>query len=582
VILTLSGAGIADGIALGRVHRLTRHELELPEYRIADDRVEAEVERLQHASRQAEAELGRIEDALGRQEHASGPELVQAHRLMVRDDMLLGETARRIRHDRINAEWALDQQAAELRRSFERIEDDYLALRVEDLDQVVRLLQRQLAAGDGADHSFGVEDQVPHQLDDTIVVAEAMGPAELSVLHQRKVAGIITEHGSVWSHAAIVARGLGIPMVVAVHNAARLLREDESAIIDSHYGVVIATRDERLLDHYREKLAAHRRNVRLIGRALAEPDFTRDGQRFRLYLNADRPEEFDRCGELGAAGIGLMRTEFVINQAALDDEQAQFEIYRDAIGRLRGRPLTIRTLDAGGDKLPDELDRLRGPNPALGLRGIRMSLAMQEYFRTQVRVILRASVAGPVRILLPMLVSLDEVRQARELIYGCRDELRAAGVRVDPELRIGGMIETPAAAWQAAAFAEALDFLSIGSNDLIQYLLAVDRQDELVSHLFDPSARVVVETLARIIEAARAAGRPVQLCGELAGDPRWSGVLLGLGLTELSLPVGRLAEVKASMLRCRAGACRTRVRRFLDDSSETSAAGMLDELSPTR
>lgn len=578
MIFTLSGAGVADGIALGRVHLLTRHELDLPEYRIAEDRVDAEIQRLRQAARRADEELGRIEDALGRHDHASGPELVQAHRLMVRDDMLIGEAARGIETERINAEWALDRQAAELRRGFERIDDDYLALRVEDLDQVVQLLQRQLAAGDGG----LVQEQVPHQLDETIIVARAMGPAELGVLHQRNVAGIVTEHGSVWSHAAIVARGLGIPMVVAVHNAARLLREEEPAIVDSHYGVVLATRDERLRAHYREKLAAHHRNLKLIGRALAEPDFTRDGQRFRLYLNADRREDFARCAELGATGVGLMRTEFVLGQAALSDEQAQFEIYRDAIGRLGGRPLTIRTLDAGGDKLPDELDRLRGPNPALGLRGIRMSLAIREHFRTQVRAILRASADGPVRILLPMLVSLDEVRQARELIAGCRDELRDQGVRVDPELRVGGMIETPAAAWQAAAFADALDFLSIGSNDLIQYLLAVDRQDELVSHLFDPTARVVVETLARIVQAARAAGRPVQLCGELAGDPRWAGVLLGLGLTELSLPPGRLAEVKAALLRCRASDCRARVHRFLDDPSELSAGAMLDELAGSR
>jgi len=574
MIIALSGTGVSDGIALGQIHLLSHGELELPEYSLIRTEVAAETERLQTAAREAELELSRLEQELGAQP-AAGAELLQAHRMMVRDDLLIGAASRRIEADAINAEWALDQEAAALRREFKKIEDDYLALRIEDLDQVVRLLQRHLAEGSGEllDH------RVPHQLDQTIVLADSLSPAELGALYQRKVAGLVTEHGSVWSHAAIVARGLGIPMVVAVKRSQRVLREGEPAILDSHYGILLATRDERLHGHYAEKLAASRRNRRNLSRFLELPDRTRDGERFRLFLNAEMPGELDRCAETGAAGVGLMRTEFMFNRAALDDEQTQFEVFEDAVRRLQGRPLTIRTLDAGGDKLPEELRRLSGPNPALGLRGIRMSLAMQAHFRVQLRAILRASAQGPVRILLPMISRIEEIRQARTLIAACREELRGQGVKVDPDLQVGGMIETPAAALDAERFAAELDFLSIGSNDLIQYLLAVDRQDELVSHLFDPARRVVIETLARVVEGARRAGRPVQLCGELAGDPAWAGLLVGLGITEMSLPAGQLAAVKAALTRLRAADCRRSVQAFLDDRAELTAKLLLEQLA---
>ena len=296
-----------------------------------------------------------------------------------------------------------------MRREFRRIEDDYLALRVEDLDQVLRLLQRQLA-----DQPAGVLDaRVPYQLDETVVLADALSPAELAALHQRSVAGLVTEHGSIWSHAAIVARGMGIPMVVAVHRSQRLLREGEPLILDSHYGIVLATRDERLHAHYAEKMALFRRNRRNLQRVLGEPDRTADGTRFRLFGNAEVPDELERCNASGASGVGLMRTEFIFASRDMADEQAQFEVYKAAVVQLQGRPLTIRTLDAGGDKLPEELRHLSGPNPALGLRGIRMSLAMRDLFQVQLRAILRASALGPVSILLPMLSRVEEIEQAR-------------------------------------------------------------------------------------------------------------------------------------------------------------------------
>jgi len=576
VIFSLSGTGVSDGIAVGQAHLFSSGELDLPEYDLAAGDVGVELDRLHQAARRCKDELARMEKDLGGERRGTTAELLQAHRMMVEDDMLLGEATRRIREAQINAEWALDLQAAALRREFQRIEDDYLALRVEDLDQVVRLMQRQLAEQPIA----VLDERVPHQLDETVVLADGLSPAELAALHQRHVAGLVTEHGSIWSHAAIVARGLGIPMVVAVHRSQRLLREGEPVILDSHYGIVLATRDERLHGHYAEKMALFRRNRRNLQRVLDEPDRTVDGERFRLFGNAEVSDELQRCRASGAAGVGLMRTEFIFASKDMADEQAQFEVYRDAVEQLQGRPLTIRTLDAGGDKLPDELRHLSGPNPALGLRGIRMSLAMRELFQVQLRAILRASVHGPVRILLPMLSRLEEVEQARDLIARSREQLQQSGIRPDPDIEVGGMIETPAAAMLTREMAAQLDFISIGSNDLIQYLLAVDRQDELVSHLFKPASRPVVEMLSRIVRAARAAGRPAQICGELAGDPEYVALLLGLGISEFSMPPGQIAAVKAALVRAHAGTCRETVTEFLEDRDAPDGASLLSRLAP--
>jgi len=578
MIFSLSGTGVSDGIAMGHAHLLSSGELELPEYELENGDVSVEIDRLHQAAWRCREELARMEADLGGERRGSTAELLQAHRLMVEDDMLLGEACRRIRQEKINAEWALDRQAAVVRREFRRIEDDYLALRVEDLDQVLRLLQRQLA-----DQPAGVLDaRVPYQLDETVVLADALSPAELAALHQRRVAGLVTEHGSTWSHAAIVARGMGIPMVVAVHRSQRLLREGEPLILDSHYGIVLATRDERLHAHYAEKMALFRRNRRNLQRVLGEPDRTADGTRFRLLGNAEVPDELERCNACGATGVGLMRTEFIFARRDMADEQAQFEVYKAAVVQLQGRPLTIRTLDAGGDKLPQELRHLSGPNPALGLRGIRMSLAMRELFQIQLRAILRASALGPVSILLPMLSRVEEIEQARKLIAQSLGQLQQSGIRPDAGIQVGGMIETPAAALMTHEMGAQLDFISIGSNDLIQYLLAVDRQDELVSHLFNAASRPVIETLARIIRDARAAQCSAQICGELAGDPKYIPLLLGLGIDEFSMPPGQIAAVKATLVRTHAGKCREMVDAFLENRQAMDGSILLQELAAIR
>lgn len=558
--LVLNGTGVTDGIAIGTIHLLSSGELELPEYHLEDSAVDREIERLQRAAGRCEHMLEQLVGRLRTDAADPAVDLLDAHRLMVRDELLLGETANRIRSEHINAEWALDKQAVELRKQFRRMDDAYLAMRVEDLDQVVRLIQRELA-----DQPPPVLDaRTPHQLHETVVLAPELSPADLAELHQRRVAGLITEHGGIWAHSAIVARALEIPMVVAVRPALKLLTEGEPVILDGHYGVVMATRDTGLHQHYTEKLQASRQRRMALRRHLDAPDRTRDGLSFGLYGNAQLPGEIRRCHEAKAAGIGLMRTEFMLSGGQLADEESQYQAYAEALRCMPGRPVTIRTLDAGGDKLPDELARVQGPNPALGLRGVRLSLAISDGFRTQVRAILRASREGPVRILLPMLTSAAEVRQAREIIAACRDELIARGERPDPEVAVGGMIETPAAALMIPRLAADLDFLSVGTNDLIQYVLAVDRQDERVSHLYEPTHPAVLELLARIVTDAGRSGRPLEVCGEMAGDPVYLRLLLGLGLTDFSMPPGQLPAAKARLRGSHAGRCRDIVAAHLE------------------
>nr|WP_239056862.1 phosphoenolpyruvate--protein phosphotransferase [Wenzhouxiangella limi] len=574
--MALTGLGVTSGIAIGQVHRLTPGELSIPEYHLGDDAVGSELDRLHKAFGRGEKFLADLLARMSKEITETARDLLEAHRLILRDPMLIEGTAERIRSKRINAEWALVQQADQLQAEFRRMGDEYLALRREDLEQAVGLVRRELAE----QPALFVSTQIPHRLEATIVVAAELGPAEMTVLAQRKVAGLVTEHGGPWSHAAILARSLEIPMLVGVHHALDLLDEGEAVILDGHYGAVLAGADESLFAHYREKREASQRRRIELRRYLGRPSVTRDGQAFSLLGNADLLPDFERCREVGVKAIGLMRTEYLYLDDALPDEDTQYRAYRAAVEAMQGRPITIRTLDAGGDKLPAILGFTKGPNPALGLRGLRLSLSLGELFVQQIRAILRASVHGPVEILLPMLTRRDEIRQARNIIDRCREELRAEGMAVDPELPIGGMIETPAAAIDVDHLAGELDFLSIGTNDLIQYVLAIDRSDELVNYLYDPTHPAVLFLLQRIQQAGARHGCPVTVCGELAGDERTARLLLGLGLTRLSMPPAALPAIKKSLLEASAADCQQIVREWLDSSQNSAEQGLLERLSP--
>ncbi len=572
--LVLTGIGTTSGIVIGRVHRLTPGELSLPEYHLEPDAIEVEIERLHRAVDRGQRFLLDMYEKVTGEGTDTARELLEAHRLILKDPLLADATCNRIRDERINAEWALFKQAEQLLAEFRRMDDDYIALRREDLEQAVNLIQRELAEQPAS----LVGSQVPHQLDATIIVAPELGPADLTLLHQRRVAGLVTEHGGPWSHSAILARSLEIPMIVGIHHALEILEEGEPVILDGHYGALLASDDESLQRHYQDKLEVTRQHRTDLRRYLGRPSKTRDGESFQLFGNAELPQEFQRCKDDQVAGIGLMRTEYLFLDNDLPDEETQYRAYRQAVRTMAGLPVTVRTLDAGSDKLPPAMAIGQGPNPALGLRGLRLSLAVTDLFRQQIRAILRASVDGPVQILLPMLTGVGEVKLARRLIGECREELRRAGIETDPGLPVGGMIETPAAALAVTRLASELDFMSIGTNDLIQYVLAIDRQDELVSYLYDPAHPAILDLISRTVEAGKDHNIPVTVCGELAGDEQAVRMLLGLGVTRFSMPPGSLPTVKKSLLEASAKACRKKVEDYLSGNEIETSEKLLESL----
>jgi len=541
--LALIGHAVSRGIAIGQAHLVERNELEIGEYRIQPNAVDAEVRRfytaLTAARRQLEQLAARISDSAG----TTAGEIVQTHILMLEDTTLRVAAEQRIRNELCNAEWALQSQLEKILTDFRHVDDDYIRSRVEDVAQVVRLVQSKL----GRKTSETPFDDIPDRLADTLVVAFELTPGELEALHQRGVAGVVTEHGSPYSHAAIIASSLGVPAVFGLRLAQRLIKEGECLVLDGRLGVVYASPDAAFLKHYRDIERITSRFRKALQEVRNRPCKSLDGLPISLQANAERSEEIILACEQGAEGVGLYRTEFLYLRGTAPDEESQLAEYCRAINVLAGKPLTIRTLDLGADKTSDALDfsLLRGSiNPALGLRAVRLCLRDTDLFKTQLRAILRASAYGPVRCLIPMLTSVSEIILVKTMLEESRQELAARGQSWDSAMLLGGMIEVPAAALAMEDFSYHLDFFSVGTNDLLQYALAADRVDEQVAHLYDPLHPGIVRLLQQIFHTGAALNIPVSVCGELAGDRRYTRLLLALGLRSFSMHPSRLLEVK--------------------------------------
>lgn len=536
----LVGLGVSRGIAIGPVHVLHRGEVEIAEYHLPPEAIDEEIRRFREALEVARAQLREIRTRIPPDTRADIVEFIDTHLLMLEDSTLTVAPEHLIRSQRINAEWALKQQRDALVEVFEAMDDAYLRTRKDDIDHVVTRIQRILQRAEEAE-----ANTAPLPLEGAIVVADELTPADTVVLQHQGVIGFVTESGGPLSHTAIAARSLRIPAIVGVHEARRILRDGERIILDGQRGVLVGDPDEGLLSWYEARRLEEQRRRSDLARLRARPATTRDGVRVRLQGNIELPEDVQALIEAGAEGVGLYRTEFLyMDQDRLPDEETQLETYAEIIAHLEGLPLTIRTLDLGADKSPAGTDGTPCTNPALGLRGIRLCLHEPGLFRPQLRAILRASAMGPVRLMLPMLTNLDEVRQVRRLIGDLRRELDEQGLPYDPRLPVGGMIETPAAALLAEGFARELDFLSLGTNDLIQYTLAIDRVDDEVAYLYDPLHPAVIEAIHRVLRAGERNGTPVSMCGEMAGDPALVPLLLALGLRDLSIHPAALLEIK--------------------------------------
>ncbi|ROR29751.1 phosphoenolpyruvate--protein phosphotransferase [Inmirania thermothiophila] len=578
MVVELGGIGVARGIAIGPAHVVEAAVLEAVEYCLPRYRLEAEVARYRRAVEAARAELRAVREQIPPTAAADIRSFIDTHLLMLDDATLTTTPERLIRERRVNAEWALKMQRDALVQVFEEMDDPYLRTRRDDVDHVVGRIQRLLAEGGGPGGR-----RRPQGLDGRVVVAEDLTPADLVLMHQQGIAALVTERGGPLSHTAILARSLRIPAVAGVRGARRLLREGETLVVDGAAGCVLATEDAAVLRHYRRRQREVRRREGRLRRLRRRPATTRDGERVALMANIELPEDVAAARDVGAEGVGLYRTEFLfMNRRDLPDEEEHYETYRQVLRELRGLPLTIRTLDLGADKQVDGRgagDGAAPPNPALGLRAVRLCLREPGLFLPQVRAILRVAAEGPVRMMIPMLSSPRELAQVLALVDEARAALAAEGAAFDPHLPVGGMIEVPAAAVAAGFFARRLDFLSIGTNDLIQYTLAIDRVDDAVSHLYDPLHPAVLRLVHQTIAAGRRAGVPVALCGEMAGEPRYTRLLLGLGLRELSMHPTTLLEIKEVVAATEAAAAARIARRILRLADPDEIAALLGELN---
>ncbi|NBC12928.1 MAG: phosphoenolpyruvate--protein phosphotransferase [Gammaproteobacteria bacterium] len=573
--LSLHGVGI-DGsrpVAIGDAFLLSR-EPSLAPAEIPAHEVPKELERLDAALACARRHLEGIRGQIpaGTPKHIA--EFIDAHLLMMTDSALVDATRDLIKERSVNASWALQSQRDTLVAIFDRMEDAYLRTRRDDVDHVVR--QIQVFLGAEADTDVLADADVAGR----VIVAEDLTPADTILLRHRGVAAFVVEHGGPMSHTAILARSLDIPAVMGVHHAVQRLRQGELLVVDAETGTVLTELEPAILEHYRGRLAsfdAHRRELR---RLVRKPSASRDGVPVVLLANLELPEDVAGARDNGAAGVGLYRTEFLyMNRDALPDEEEHLETYLGIIRGLDGIPLTIRTLDLGADKqIPDTNFRPARSNPALGLRAIRLCLQEPALFLPQLRAILRSSAHGPVRLMIPMISGMAEVNAVLGLINEARRQMRRDGLAYDPLMPVGGMIEVPAAALMAGALAKRLDFLSIGTNDLIQYTLAIDRVDDTVSYLFDPLHPAVIRLIKHIIDAAASTRTRVSMCGEMAGEPRFTPLLLGLGLRELSMQPGSLLEVKDRVRHCDVGALTQAVATMLDQLDEMPAQALLEQL----
>ncbi len=571
-MFSLHGTGIGGGIVVGRAVVLESRLIDVPRYRILPEQRAAELGRLDRAIDTVRLELADLGEQLPADAPPEAQALLQIHAMMLDDPTLVEQTRLAVESHGQNAEWAFFAQVEHLAAQFEQFEDAYLRERGRDLTQVADRVLKALAGSGRRLPERPKPGDVP-----LVFIAHDVAPADM--LHLKQAGGFALDLGGTASHTAILARSMNVPAVVGLNTGSLLVRDDDWVVLDGDAGVLMVAPDEIVLEEYRHRMLMGLLERKQLERLVHVPTATVDRVAIELHANIELPAEAEQALEAGADGVGLFRTEFMfMNRDERPGEDEQYEAYAAAVIAMRGRPVTIRTIDIGADKPLRIDDETYDPvaaaaNPALGQRAIRYSLAEPDMFLEQLRAIHRAAEHGPVRLLIPMLVHGHEVEQSLRLIAQAREQVFERTGRVAPEVPVGGMIEVPAAALTAGMFARRLDFLSIGTNDLIQYTLAIDRTDHAVASLYDPFHPAVLQLVSQTIRAAARAGKPVSVCGEMAGDLEATRLLIGMGLRSFSMHPASLLRVKREILRCDAARLRTRVSRLLgsDDPVKVQA-----------
>jgi phosphotransferase system enzyme I (PtsI) len=540
--IALHGKGISRGIALGTAHIIQRDSLEVLEYPIAEGDLPAELERLSAAVEEAKQSLRAMRERIPAHTPADIASFIDTHLLMLDDPSLTEEPKRLMRQRGCNAEWALKLQRDSIVQVFDGMDDAYLRARRDDVDHVINRVLRILLNQAPARH-----EAADSNLEGLILIADDLSPADALLMQQHGIVGFITEYGGPTSHTAIIARSLGLPGVVGVPHARRYLREGEPLIVDGDEGLVLGEADQRIIEHYLARRDERQKRISRLARLKRALTVTADGVPVELLANVDLESDFELAKSSGARGVGLYRTEFLyMNRIDAPSEDEHFAVYKRLTEAFRQQPVTIRTMDIGADKhvSASVSSRLNAVNPALGMRAVRLGLKEPDLLVPQMRAIIRASALGQVRLMIPMLSHVDEVAQVMLLIREIQRDFERQNIPYDPAMPIGGMLEVPAAVAFADGFARTLDFLSIGTNDLIQYAVAIDRVNEEVSYLYDPLNPGVLRLIEMAIRYADGAACPIAMCGEMAGDVRYTRLLLGLGLRAFSVHPSLLLEVK--------------------------------------
>ncbi|MBX6320258.1 MAG: phosphoenolpyruvate--protein phosphotransferase [Rhodospirillaceae bacterium] len=576
--LVFTGLGVSPGIAIGAAQIVERGAVPVPEYTIAESAVAAEKERFAAAVKRAQRQLRKLKakaEALPERAADEAEILLDAHLHMLGSSRVLRGVERRIAEHRVNAEAAVQAEINEIADSFAGLNDSYLAARAADIRDVGDRLIRSLTQT-----SYAAFKHLPKG---SVIVAEELTPADTALLDPRQIGGLATVLGGAESHTAIMARSIGLPAVLGVAGLFGRVGPGEEVIVDGNAGRVIVNPTPATRAEYRRRQAVLLRQGRALARLRDLQAVTRDGIRIALHANIELPRELDSAVSAGAEGVGLLRTEFLfMNRDDLPGEDEQYETLRELVVGLRGRPLTVRTLDLGGEKFARALGVTAGGgvNPALGLRAIRLSMRYQPLLEAQLAAILRAGAHGPVRILLPMISCVAEMRHVRKVLMQVARRLRRRGVAIaDPLPPLGAMIELPGAALAADALAEVCEFFALGTNDLTMYTLAVDRGDEQLAHLYNPLHPAVLRLIHFTAVAAARAGIPISVCGEVAGDPRYVALLLGLGIRELSMVPAALLRVKQRIRRLDLAAAQRAAHTIMGQHDSGRIAAILDDFN---
>lgn len=572
--IVLHGVAVGTGIAIGRAHLLQQGLDDIPHYAIAAHEIEAESLRFQVAIKQTRRQLEQLRNTIPENAPTELGAFISLHLMLLTDVTLSREPIDIIEEKEINAEWALQVQLDRLSQQFDVIEDEYLRERKQDMLQVGERIFKNLR---GHEIELSLENDL---FDDTILIAHDISPADTIFFKDSRVAAFVTDVGGPTSHTAILARSLEIPSVIALHNARQIVQEDEWIIVDGIDGVLIIDPDETILAEYRKRAKLYRSQKRLLNKLKNTAATTADDVNIQIFANIESPKDITVAHKFAIDGVGLFRSEFMfLNRDNLPTEDEQYETYVDAVKRMKGKPLTIRTVDLGVDKNPRWFGHGDALNPALGLTGIRLCLAEPIMFRTQMRAMLRAAAHGPIRMLWPMIGSLNELRQCYSHLELVVQQLNERGATFNQDIPIGCMIEIPAAALMVTSLLKQVDFLSVGTNDLIQYTLAVDRGDDAVSYLYEPAHPAVLKLLAHILRSANKAGKPVSICGEMAGDDRYTRLLLGMGLRQFSMHPSNILRVKNMIVHSNTDDIEKQVWRILRNDDPNKIEDLLKKLN---